>query len=180
MTKRLRRAREEATRSQQAVERERGRLAVLLARLSTGVLGIDRMLTVRTANTAAGAILGTDLSAAVGQALPELAASNERLGQFVAALAVRFAAGREEWREQIDLDSSSGRRTLMCACTPLPDADSDLGYIIVFDDITALLQAQRDAAWVRSHAVSRTRSRTRSRRSSFRPSVMRRRFLATR
>jgi nitrogen fixation/metabolism regulation signal transduction histidine kinase len=147
MTKRLRRAREEATRSQQAVERERARLAILLARLSTGVLGIDRMLTVRTANTAAGAILGTDLSAAVGQTLPELAANNERLGQFVAALAVRFAAGRDEWREQIDLDSSSGRRTLMCACTPLPDADSGLGYIVVFDDITTLLQAQRDAAW---------------------------------
>ena len=147
MTKRLRRAREEATRSQQAVERERARLAILLARLSTGVLGVDRMLTVRTVNTAAGAILGTDLSAAVGRTLPELAANNERLGQFVAALAVRFAAGREEWREQIDLDGSSGRRTLMCACTPLPDADSDVGYIIVFDDITALLQAQRDAAW---------------------------------
>ncbi len=113
MTKRLRRAREEATRSQQAVERERARLAILLARLSTGVLGVDRMLTVRTANTAAGAILGTDLSAAVGRTLPELAANNERLGQFVAALAVRFAAGREEWREQIDLDGSTGRRTLM-------------------------------------------------------------------
>jgi nitrogen fixation/metabolism regulation signal transduction histidine kinase len=147
MTKRLRRAREEATRSQQAVERERARLAILLARLSTGVLGVDRLLTVRTANTAAGAILGTDLSAAVGSTLPELAANNERLGQFVAALAVRFAAGREEWREQIDLDGSSGRRTLMCACTPMPDADSDVGYIIVFDDITTLLQAQRDAAW---------------------------------
>ena len=147
MTKRLRRAREEATRSQQAVERERARLAILLARLSTGVLGVDRVLTVRTANTAAGVILGMDMSEAVGRTLPELAANNERLGQFVAALAVRFAAGREEWREQIDLDGSTGRRTLMCACTPLPDADSDVGYIVVFDDITTLLQAQRDAAW---------------------------------
>jgi nitrogen fixation/metabolism regulation signal transduction histidine kinase len=147
MTKRLRRAREEATRSQQAVERERARLAILLGRLSTGVLGVDRMLTIRTANTAAGAILGADFSAAVGRALPELAADNERLGQFVAALAIRFAAGREEWREQIELEGSAGRRTLMCACTPLPDADSDVGYIIVFDDITTLLQAQRDAAW---------------------------------
>ena len=147
MTKRLRRAHEEATRSQQAVERERARLAIILARLSTGVLALDRTLTVRIANQAAGAILGTDLSAATGNMLPELAAGNERLGQFVAALAVRFAAGREEWREQIDLDTASSRRTLMCACTPLPAADSDVGYIIVFDDITALLQAQRDAAW---------------------------------
>jgi len=147
MTKRLRRAREEATRSQQAVERERERLAIILARLSTGVLAIDRSLTVRTANAAAGAILGSDLSAATGRSLPELAANNERLGQFVAALAVRFAAGHEEWREQLDLDSAAGRRTLMCACTPLPGEDADIGFVIVFDDITTLLQAQRDAAW---------------------------------
>ncbi|HXS21386.1 MAG TPA: ATP-binding protein [Steroidobacteraceae bacterium] len=151
MTKRLRRAHEEATRSQQAVERERERLAIILARLSTGVLAVDRMLTVRMANEAAGAILGTDLSVATGRSLPELSASNERLGQFVAALAVRFARGRDEWREQLDLEGgphgSHGRRTLMCACTPLPGEGGDMGYVIVFDDITTLLQAQRDAAW---------------------------------
>jgi nitrogen fixation/metabolism regulation signal transduction histidine kinase len=152
MTKRLRRAHEEATRSQQAVERERERLGVILARLSTGVLAVDRALTVRMANEAAGAILGTDLSAATGRSLPELSASNERLGQFVAALAVRFARGRDEWREQLDLDGvpshgSHGRRNLMCACTPLPGEGGDMGYVIVFDDITTLLQAQRDAAW---------------------------------
>jgi len=152
MTKRLRRAHEEATRSQQAVERERERLGVILARLSTGVLAVDRTLTVRMANEAAGAILGTDLSAATGRSLPELAASNERLGQFVAALAVRFARGREEWREQLDLEGGPthgtlARRNLMCACTPLPGEQGDRGYVIVFDDITTLLQAQRDAAW---------------------------------
>src|ERR1700722_7920768 len=147
MTKRLRRAREEATRSQRVVERERERLAIILARLSTGVVVVDRELTVSIANQAAGAILGTDLSAAIGRALPELTAGNERLGQFVAALVVRFGAGREEWREQLDLDGASGRRTLMCACTPQSGADRDLGYVIVFDDITMLLQAQRDAAW---------------------------------
>jgi nitrogen fixation/metabolism regulation signal transduction histidine kinase len=147
MTKRLRRAHEEATRSQQAVERERERLAIILARLSTGVLAVDRTLTVRMANQAAGAILGTELSVATGRSLPELAAGNDRLGQFVAAVAVRFAAGRDEWREQLDLDGEAGRRALMCACTPMPGEGTDMGYVIVFDDITALLQAQRDAAW---------------------------------
>jgi nitrogen fixation/metabolism regulation signal transduction histidine kinase len=148
MTKRLRRAREETVRSQQAVEQERSRLAIILARLSTGVLAVDRQLTVRIANQAAGLILGVDLSTATGHPLPELAAGNERFSQFVAALVVRFAAGREEWREQIDLDGESGHRALMCACTPLPSADGgDRGYVIVFDDITTLLQAQRDAAW---------------------------------
>ncbi len=147
MTKRLRRAHDEATRSQEAVERERERLAIILARLSTGVLAIDRNLTVRMANQAAGTILGTDLSAATGRPLPDLSAGNERLGQFVAALAVRFARGREEWREQIDLGKSGRTFTLMCACTALPGESGDMGYVIVFDDITALLSAQRDAAW---------------------------------
>ena len=147
MTKRLRRAREETSRSQEAVERERERLAIILARLSTGVLAVDRELTVRIANQAAGLILGVDLSAAEGRSLSELAAGNERFSQFVAALAVRFAAGREEWREQIDLDAASGHRALMCACTELPVEAGARGYVIVFDDITALLAAQRDAAW---------------------------------
>ena len=147
MTKRLRRAREETWRSQEAVERERGRLAVILARLSTGVLAVDRELMVRIANEAAGQIMGLDLTLATGSSLSQLAAGQERFSQFVAALVVRFAAGREEWREQIDLDGGVGRRVLMCACTPLGVEGGERGYVIVFDDITALLQAQRDAAW---------------------------------
>ena len=147
MTKRLRRAREEAWRSQEAVERERGRLAVILARLSTGVLAVDSELMVRIANEAAGQIMGVDLTQATGASLSQLAAGKERFSQFVAALVVRFAAGREEWREQIDLDGGSDRRVLMCACTPLGVEGGERGYVIVFDDITALLQAQRDAAW---------------------------------
>ena len=147
MTKRLRRAREETWRSQEAVERERGRLAVILARLSTGVLAVDSELMVRIANEAAGQIMGVDLTQATGSSLSQLAAGKERFSQFVAALVVRFAAGREEWREQIDLDGGSDRRVLMCACTPLGVEGGERGYVIVFDDITALLQAQRDAAW---------------------------------
>ena len=147
MTKRLRRAREEAWRSQEAVERERGRLAVILARLSTGVLAVDRELMVRIANEAAGQIMGLDLTQATGSSLSALAAGKERFSQFVAALVVRFAAGREEWREQIELDSGSDHRVLMCACTPIGVEGAERGYVIVFDDITALLQAQRDAAW---------------------------------
>ena len=61
MTKRLRRAREETTRSQQAVERERERLSIILARLSTGVIAIGRDLMLRSANQAASNILGVDL-----------------------------------------------------------------------------------------------------------------------
>ena len=53
-----------------------------------------------------------------------------------------------DWREQIELLSDSGKRVLMCACTALPnDIGGVPGVVLVFDDITTLLQAQRDAAW---------------------------------
>ena len=57
-------------------------------------------------------------------------------------LARRSGANRSYLRGEV------GRRVLTCACTTLPGEDGKAGgYVVVFDDITALLQAQRDAAW---------------------------------
>jgi nitrogen fixation/metabolism regulation signal transduction histidine kinase len=148
MTKRLGRAREETLRSQQAVEAERAGLAVILARLSTGVVSLEADLTVRTANQAASAILGIDLEAAVGKRFDESISDTTLFTQFLAALNLHLGVEDLDWREQVELLSDSGKRVLMCACTALPnDAGSAPGVVLVFDDITTLLQAQRDAAW---------------------------------
>jgi len=148
MTKRLARAREETRRSQQAVEAERAGLAVILARLSTGVVSLAPDLTVRTANQAASAILGVDLEGAVGTRFDESISASALFSQFLAAVKARLGAEELDWREQIELHSESGRRVLMCACTGLPnDVGGASGVVLVFDDITTLLQAQRDAAW---------------------------------
>jgi nitrogen fixation/metabolism regulation signal transduction histidine kinase len=57
-------------------------------------------------------------------------------------------SGDLEWREQVVLKADVGRRVLMCACSALRSESGETnGYVVVFDDITALLQAQRDAAW---------------------------------
>jgi nitrogen fixation/metabolism regulation signal transduction histidine kinase len=148
MTKRLGRAREETRRSQQAVEAERAGLAVILARLSTGVVSLEADLTVRTANQAASAILGVDLEAAVGKRFDESISDTTLFTQFLAALKSHLGAEDLDWREQVELLSDSGKRVLMCACTALPnDLGGAPGVVLVFDDITTLLQAQRDAAW---------------------------------
>ncbi len=148
MTKRLGRAREETRRSQQAVEAERAGLAVILARLSTGVVSLGPDLIVRTANQAASAILGVDLEAAVGARFDESISDSALFAHFIAAVKTRLGAEQHDWREQIDLLSESGKRVLMCACTALPnDVGGASGMVLVFDDITTLLQAQRDAAW---------------------------------
>jgi PAS domain S-box-containing protein len=148
MTQRLARASEDARQSQQQVERERRKLEVILARLSTGVVSLEPDLRIRTANHAASTILGVNLETHVGDSIVKLAEKEPLLGQFVGVASARLTSGEREWREQIMLRAEGGRRVLMCACTELPgDTDSPNGYAIVFDDITALLQAQRDAAW---------------------------------
>ncbi len=138
-------------RAQQAAETERANLAVILARLSTGVVSLEPDLRVRTANRAAGMILGEDLGPCVGLELAELAeagTSDGLLRQFVEACRARLNAGDVEWREQLTFKAGTGRRVVMCACTPLPsEGDEPGGYVLVFDDITTMLQAQREAAW---------------------------------
>ena len=148
MTQGLATARREASLSQALVEAERTNLAVILARLSTGVVALDSDLKIRTANQASGAILNVDLENRVGEYLPDVAKNEPLLDQFVDVARVHLDAGETEWREQFVLRGEVGRRVLTCACTTLPsDEGTPAGYVVVFDDITALLQAQRDAAW---------------------------------
>jgi nitrogen fixation/metabolism regulation signal transduction histidine kinase len=150
MTKRLRRAREDQQRAQQAAETERANLAVILARLSTGVVSLEPDLRVRTANRAASTILGEDLAPSVGRPLGGLGEPDGLLRQFAESCRSRLAAGDAEWREQFTFQAGPSRRILMCASTPLPgeaDGEAPGGFVLVFDDITLMLQAQREAAW---------------------------------
>jgi nitrogen fixation/metabolism regulation signal transduction histidine kinase len=149
MTKRLRHAREDQRRAQQAAETERAKLAVILARLSTGVISLEPDWRVRTANRAAAMILGEDIESRVGAQFGATGAESPSLArQFAEACQQRFATGAVEWREQFSFQTGGGRRILMCACTPLPvEGDTPGGYVLVFDDITVMLQAQREAAW---------------------------------
>ncbi len=147
MTKKLARAREETERGQAAVEAERAALAVILARLTSGVISLEPDLCVRVANQAAGAILGVDFEGAAGRPLAELAAGHPLLAELHDVLQGHVAAGETEWREQLTLRTESGRRELVCACTALPGDAGAQGLVLVFDEVTQLLQAQRQAAW---------------------------------
>jgi len=148
MTQRLSSARRDASLNQALVEAERANLAVILDRLSTGVVALESDLRIRNANEASGSILNVDLENRVGELLADVAKGQPLLEQFVDVAQVHLDSGETEWREQIVLRGEVGRRVLTCACTTLPgDEDHAAGYVVVFDDITALLQAQRDAAW---------------------------------
>jgi nitrogen fixation/metabolism regulation signal transduction histidine kinase len=148
MIERLDSARSEARRSEQQVENERANLEVILARLSTGVISLERNLTIRTANQAASDLLNVEFRGLEGHSIVRLADSSPVLEQFVKACREHIDNGETEWREQMRLRVDGSNRILVCACTELPGSfRSSSGLVIVFDDVTELLQAQRDAAW---------------------------------
>jgi nitrogen fixation/metabolism regulation signal transduction histidine kinase len=148
MIQRLGEAREEARLSAQQVEKERAKLEAILARLSTGVIAIESNGSMRIANEAASAILNVDFTDLAGRRLTELTADHPMLADFMSALEPYLRSSEADWRQQVTIQGSSGRRILMCACTELPaQNDQAAGKVVVFDDVTALLQAQRDAAW---------------------------------
>lgn len=148
MIQRLGQAREEARFSARQVERERAKLEAILARLSTGVIAVEGDGRLLTANAAASSILHFDLSEYTGRSLTSLLADHPLLEQFMAALQSHLDSDETEWREQVVLRGDGGRRVLVCACTELPAGEGQpRGNVVVFDDVTTLLQAQRDAAW---------------------------------
>ncbi|HEY0635852.1 MAG TPA: ATP-binding protein [Gammaproteobacteria bacterium] len=142
-------ARHTAERSQSQVESQRAYLEAVLRRLSSGVLTLDAAGRVLTANQAAGQILALPVETLTATTLDELAQQNPSLEPLLSAIKPHLSAISGEWRADITLFGASGRRVLICRGSPLAapgDAGSD-GHVIVFDDITNLIQAQRDAAW---------------------------------
>ncbi|MDX1513061.1 MAG: ATP-binding protein, partial [Gammaproteobacteria bacterium] len=150
---RLRSARDETRRSQIQLEEQRAYLEAVLARLSTGVITFDNNRRLVTVNHAANQILGIDLQFCIGMTLDNVGAAHRHLLPFSETVALHLddASGDEnfaDWREQMTLLGVSGRQILMCSGAPLRGVDGeDHGHVMVFDDITTLIEAQRSAAW---------------------------------
>ena len=100
-------------------------------------------------NPAAGQILGTDLETLVGISLDDIQASEHAiLRPFFGPIRAHLADPQQDWSEHITVFGATGRLVLMCRGTSLSDAVGDhAGHVIVFDDITAMIKGQRDAAW---------------------------------
>ncbi|WP_455209977.1 ATP-binding protein [Kaarinaea lacus] len=148
MTQRLAAARDQAERSQQQVERERSYLRAVLGRLSSGVLTLDHERKLRVANNAANQILEVDLEKTLGKKLPSIAQSASNLKEFVEMINKNLVSKDKEWREEVVVKKKGGNKTLMCQGAVLPGIKGmKRGYVVVFDDVTTLVKAQRDAAW---------------------------------
>ena len=133
------------THSAQETENQRAYLKAVLERLSAGVLGIDRTGTLRTLNRAAESILDLPLSRYVGQPLSVLRRDHPQLAPLLDPILQHASEGVREWREEVVLARGEERRLLLLRGAELGNADA--GSVAVFDDLTQLDRAQRDAAW---------------------------------
>jgi nitrogen fixation/metabolism regulation signal transduction histidine kinase len=147
MTRRIGQARDQADRSQREVEGQRAYLETVLERLSSGVLTFDDEQRLRTANAAAEKILGANLQRLIGFPVQTLALNSPVLRQFVEGLQSPLRQTQEESRGELALFGGEGRKMLIYRATPFSQPDGPRGHIVLFDDVTALIQAQRDAAW---------------------------------
>jgi nitrogen fixation/metabolism regulation signal transduction histidine kinase len=141
MTRQLDDARAVVEQKQSQLEAAKVYLESLLANLSTGVLVFDREMRLSTANQGAARILKQNLDEHVGRTLAAIAP----FAAFAGIIVAEF--GREGvWQRQIELENEDRQQVLLARGSRLPEA-SGKGLVVVFDDITELIQAQRDAAW---------------------------------
>ncbi len=144
MTRQLDDARRETERHRAELESARGYLESVLANLSAGVLVFDRRFVLRTVNAGALTILSDDFVDLLGVAVENWPRQHV-LGEFVRQ---HFATTEEaEWQGQLELERPNGMpQVLLLRGSRLPDASGG-GDVVVFDDVTRIIAAQRSAAW---------------------------------
>jgi len=149
MTRKISSARDQAKTSQMEAETQQAYLGAVLGRLSSGVLVIDHDNNLRTANISSSQILGVGLGELTGKSLDDINRNYGYLDPLIRTIKFHHADNKTEWREQVTLFGTSGRQILMCSGTTLLLAGTEdtRVHVMVFDDVTALIQGQRNAAW---------------------------------
>ncbi|MFY8082411.1 MAG: ATP-binding protein [Rubrivivax sp.] len=148
MTQQVADARTQVQRGVDQLESARMRLQTILDNLTAGVILFNREGLIDTVNPGATRILRQPLQAYAGRAMqevPELAAFADGVAQRFETLVAGSEPGeREQWQDSFELRSSKpGAITLLARGAMLP-GDARL---LVFDDITEVVSAQRAQAW---------------------------------
>lgn len=154
MTSQLEEARCQVQNNRLKLEQSNLYLESILAGLTTGVIVLDQSFNVVRVNKGAQTILHDDLSDVMGRSLEtksHLQAFNQLIRR---AFAAHIAVGstRQYWQEQIELqheDEQGHQRelTLLLRGTHLRHDDNKLNYLLVFDDISEVISANRAVAW---------------------------------
>ena len=135
----------ELSASRRELEAQRRYLEIVLGRLSAGVLAVDGDGRLSAFNESAGRILDLDVDGDRNRELSDLAASRPELRPLVELVIARAGSSALDWRQEIQLGDPARPLVLVCRGSDLPAETG--GHVVVFDDVTVLDQAQREAAW---------------------------------
>ncbi len=142
MTTCLAQARDADEHSQRLLEDQRAHLHTVLERIWSGVLSLDNEFKLTTANQAAEEILGVPFGKLLNRPLNS-ATDNPALNNLCGHLMPLLKSGDSEWEREFNLPIGEEYKTLICHGAIM----SNGGYVVVFNDITAVVQAHRETAW---------------------------------
>ncbi len=147
MITQVRRAQNLADANHHKEQNQRAYLQSVLSNLSSGVLTFSQEQGLQTHNTRASAILGVDLAQCKDVKVDTLCTQHPHLIELCQHLSDVMAQGLTG-EQEISLDSGRGKQLLMVRTSTLSvDNDVASGWVVVFDDVTNLVHAERDAAW---------------------------------
>ena len=141
MTGQLKTQRDALVSARDETERRRQFIEALLSGVTAGVVGLDGDGRVELINEAAADMLALDAQAAAGAPLARIAPGMEAL--YVGARASQGAVARGEVRQSVRGEA----REFLARVAPKSPDDVSEGFVLTFDDMTALASAQRMAAW---------------------------------
>ena len=147
MTQEISSAQTAVRNSQFEAEKQSAYLETVLAHLSSGVMSFDGARQLRTHNAAAERILHTLLGTFVESSIAEMIKALPTVEPLLNMIDQGISDDVSEWQKEISINSPLGQQTLVCSGTKLSGAETESGCVVVFDDATALIKAQRDAAW---------------------------------
>ena len=152
MTQQLADARTAVEQSMVKVDASRSKLQTILDNLTAGVIVLAERGLIRSSNPGATRILRAPMAAYEGRPLSEVPG----LAEFAAAVERHFAAflgdrdhhGLDHWQQPFELHASSSgagqhATSLVARGAELPDGTQ----LLVFDDISEIVSAQRAQAW---------------------------------
>ncbi len=129
------------------LDQRRRYMETILGNVTAGIISVDRQGLLTTVNAAAEKLLQIDADRVVGQDFKEIIA-DEHLPMVMDILAELKSSGKDSVRKQLTLSVGSSKLTLLVTVTNLHDENNEfIGTVVIFDDLTQLLKAQRMAAW---------------------------------
>jgi two-component system nitrogen regulation sensor histidine kinase NtrY len=135
------RSREQLVQANAQLDQRREFTEAVLGGVSSGVIGLDKTGTVTLPNAAARTLLGKRDTDLIGRKLADIVPEFSRLLSIMNQKRRRFA------EEQIMLVAADKPMTLRARIVAEMIEGRVIGYVVTFDDVTSLLNAQRKAAW---------------------------------